>query len=136
MSLNGLGRKIRQHGVTALQLTTPLFHLMVDENLEAFRGVRSIVSGGEAFSLDHVRRALDGLPGTRLSICYGPTENSVITTVYRPASSTELDDHNSVPLGYPIANTDVYVLDEHLQPVSVGVTGELYTGGDGLRTAT
>jgi aspartate racemase len=132
VTLNGLGRKIRQYGVTALQLTTPLFHLMVDENLEAFRGVRSIVSGGEAFSLDHVRRALDGLPGTRLSICYGPTENSVITTAYRPASSADLQRHTSVPLGYPIANTDVYVLDEHLQPVPVGVTGELYTGGDGL----
>jgi amino acid adenylation domain-containing protein len=132
VSLSGLGRKIRQYGVTALQLTTPMFHLMVDENLEAFRGVRSIVTGGEAFSVDHVRRALDGLPDTRLSICYGPTENSVITTVYRPASSAELDGHTSVPLGHPIANTDVYVLDEHLQPVPVGVTGELYTGGDGL----
>ncbi len=113
-----------------------MFHLMVDENLEAFRGLRSIVTGGEAFSLDHVRRALDGLPGTRLSICYGPTENSVITTAYRPATSADLEGHASVPLGYPIANTDVYVLDEHLQPVPVGVTGELYTGGDGLGAAT
>jgi amino acid adenylation domain-containing protein len=132
VSLGGLGKKIRQYGVTALQLTTPMFHLMVDENLEAFRGLRAIVTGGEAFSLDHVRRALDGLPDTRISICYGPTENSVITTAFRPTSSADLQGHTSVPLGYPIANTEVYVLDANLQPVPVGVTGEVYTGGDGL----
>lgn len=132
VSLGGLGKKIRQYGVTALQLTTPMFHLMVDENLEAFRGLRAIVTGGEAFSLDHVRRALEGLPDTRISICYGPTENSVITTAFRPTSSADLQGHTSVPLGYPIANTEVYVLDANLQPVPVGVTGEVYTGGDGL----
>jgi amino acid adenylation domain-containing protein len=132
VSLGGLGKKIRQYGVTTLQLTTPMFHLMVDENLEAFRGLRSIVTGGEAFSLDHVKRALDGLPATRISFCYGPTENTVITTAYRPTRSADLQSHASVPLGRPIVNTEVYVLDEHLQPVPVGVTGELYTGGDGL----
>jgi amino acid adenylation domain-containing protein len=132
VSLGGLGKKIRQYGVTALQLTTPMFHAMVDENLEAFRGVRSVVTGGEAFSVDHVRRALEGLPDTRFSICYGPTENSVITTAFRPAGPADLEGCTSVPLGYPIANTEVYVLDEHLQPVPVGVTGELYAGGDGL----
>ena len=132
VSLGGLGKKIRQYGVTTLQLTTPMFHLMVDENLEAFRGLRAIVTGGEAFSVDHVRRALDDLPATRISFCYGPTENTVITTAYRPTRSADLQSHASVPLGRPIVNTEVYVLDEHLQPVPVGVTGELYTGGAGL----
>jgi amino acid adenylation domain-containing protein len=132
VTLGALGKCIRQLGVTALQLTTPMFHLMVDENPEALAGVRSLVSGGEAFSPDHVRRALESLPNTRLSLCYGPTENTTITTAYRPASAQDLLPHATVPLGYPIANSQVYVLDQHLQPVPIGVTGEIYAGGDGV----
>jgi len=132
VSLTGLGRAIRRHGVTLLQLATPLLHAMIDENLDDLQPLKAVVSGGEAFSLPHIRRALETLPATRLSLCYGPTENTVITTCFRPQSSAELAEGSCVPLGQPLSQTDVYVLDDRQQPVARGQMGELYCGGASL----
>src|SRR5205823_4531082 len=69
------------------------------------------------------------LPQTALFNEYGPTEGTVWSTVYDCRS---LDARSQVPIGRPIPNIQVYVLDARLQPVPVGVPGELYIGGDGL----
>jgi non-ribosomal peptide synthetase component F len=61
---------------------------------------------------------------------YGPTENTTFTTTHRVESVAEATA--TVPIGRPIANTRVYLLDGHLQPVPIGVIGELYASGDGL----
>src|SRR5206468_477186 len=61
---------------------------------------------------------------------YGPTENTTFTCCYRLGPSWPTD--KPVPIGRPISNTTVYVLDKYLRPVPIGVPGELYTGGDGL----
>ncbi|HEV2844972.1 MAG TPA: amino acid adenylation domain-containing protein, partial [Thermoanaerobaculia bacterium] len=130
LSLAELGRLIRRHGVTSLWLTAGLFHQMVEEGLADLRDVRLILSGADVLSPAHVRRALAALSGCDVVNCYGPTENSCMTTFHRV--SPEGPPVASVPIGKPIANTTVYILDRELRPVPVGVPGELCTGGDGL----
>jgi amino acid adenylation domain-containing protein/FkbH-like protein len=129
-SLGELGQFIRQHGITTLWLTSGLFHQMVDEQIENLRGVRQLLAGGDVLSVAHVQKALQHLPACRLINGYGPTENTTFTCCHRVPAA--LGDVRSVPIGRPIANTRVYVLDEELQPVPVGVSGELYAAGDGL----
>ncbi len=128
-SLEEVGREIERLGVTCLWLTAGLFHLMVDGHLASLRGLRHLLAGGDVLSVPHVRRALAGLPGCQLINGYGPTENTTFTCCHTIAAESLGE---SVPLGRPIANTVVYVLDRALQPVPPEVPGELYAGGDGL----
>ena len=125
-----LGAVIAGRGVTRLWLTAGLFHRMVDDQLAALAGVRQILAGGDVVSAPHVDRVLRELPGTRMTACYGPTENTLFTTTCQLAGPADLPD--TVPLGTPISDTRVYVLDRSLLPVPAGVVGELYAAGDGL----
>ncbi|HSK78975.1 MAG TPA: amino acid adenylation domain-containing protein, partial [Thermoanaerobaculia bacterium] len=130
LSPGELGDLLGRHGVTTLWLTAGLFHQMVEENLPGLAGVRQLLAGGDVLSVPHVRRVLEELPGTLLINGYGPTENTTFTCCHPVTGPESLEP--SVPLGHPIANTWVYVLDRHLQPVPAGVAGELFAGGDGL----
>ncbi|PZW32709.1 amino acid adenylation domain-containing protein [Thermosporothrix hazakensis] len=124
-----LRSSIARYGVTITFFTSALFNLIVDEDPTAFRGMQQVVCGGEALSNVHVRRALEVLsPETRIINGYGPTETTTFACCH-PIHPSEIDD---IPIGRPIGNTYVYVLDRQLQPVPVGVPGELYIGGDGL----
>ncbi|MEA2691734.1 MAG: hypothetical protein QOJ16_1121, partial [Acidobacteriota bacterium] len=130
LSLSAIGDAIDRHGITSLFLTTGLFHLMVDHQLERLRPVGCLLAGGDVLSPQRVERVLAELPDTRMVVCYGPTENTTFTScqeLLRPG-----DAGTSVPLGQPIANTRVYVLDRGGQPVPAGIPGELYAGGEGL----
>lgn len=129
-SLTDLGAVIEQSGITTLWLTAGLFHQMVEEQLDRLRNVRQLLAGGDVLSVPHVTRALEQLPRTQLINGYGPTENTTFTCCHR-VTAPPLPGR-SVPIGRPIANTQVYVLDQEMQPVPMGVPGELYTGGDGL----
>src|SRR5690606_16524531 len=130
-SLQQLGRVLRERGITTLWLTAALFHQMVDSELESLRGVRQVLAGGEALSVAHVRRMLQALePGHRLINGYGPTENTTFTCCHVMTADSRIGE--TVPIGRPISNTRVYVLDERMRAVPVGVYGELYVGGDGL----
>ncbi len=129
-TLEELGAVIRGGGVTTAWLTAGLFHLAVDERVEALRGVRQLLAGGDVLSARHVRRALEELEGCEVINGYGPTENTTFTCCYRVSEAGALGE--GVPIGRPISNTRVYLLDSGMRPVPVGVAGELYTGGDGL----
>src|SRR5206468_8130580 len=129
-SLTELGEIIRKHRVTTLWLTSGLFNQMVEEQLDALRGVRQLLAGGDVLSVPHVRKALERLPDCALINGYGPTENTTFTCCHRISRAD--CERPSIPIGRPSANTQVYVLDEQLQPVPVGVPGELCIGGDGL----
>jgi len=129
-SLAAIGATIRGYGVTTLWLTAGLFHLMVDEHLAALRPLRQLLAGGDVLSVSHVQRFLRAAPACRLINGYGPTENTTFTCCHALAPDAPLGP--SVPIGRPLANTQVYVLDPWLQPVPIGVPGELYTGGDGV----
>ncbi len=129
-SLTELGAFIQRHKITTLWLTAGLFHAMVEEQIEALKGVRELLAGGDVLSVAHVRKVLEQVPSCRLVNGYGPTENTTFTCCHTLTRLAPED--RSVPIGRPIANTRVYVLDDHQQPVPVGIPGELYAGGDGL----
>jgi amino acid adenylation domain-containing protein len=130
LSMEELGRVIRTHGVNTAWLTTALFQQMVNEQLDSLRGVRQLLTGGDVASAAHVRRVLDEIDGITLVNAYGPTENTTFTTCHTLVRGEDL--RGGVPIGRPIGSTSVYLLDEAMRPVPVGVAGELYTGGDGL----
>ncbi len=130
-SVEELGASVREHGVTTMWLTAALFNLVIDDAAEALSGVRQLLAGGEALSVAHVRRALERLPGTVLINGYGPTEGTTFTCCYRIPHQLP-DGIASIPIGRPIANTEVYVLDQRGEPAPSGVPGELYIGGDGV----
>jgi acyl-coenzyme A synthetase/AMP-(fatty) acid ligase/acyl carrier protein len=129
-SLAELGAALERYEVTSLWLTAGLFHQMVEEQWESLRGLRQLLAGGEVLSPAHVQQAVQRLEGCQLINGYGPTENTTFTCCWPvPPAGVE---SGSVPIGGPIANTQVYVLDGQRQPVPIGVPGELYIGGDGL----
>jgi amino acid adenylation domain-containing protein len=128
-SLDDFGAFVREHSITTLWMTAGFFHLMVDHRVEDFRGVRQLLAGGDILSVSHVRRAKAALPACHLINGYGPTENTTFTCCYTIPDGPH---EGSIPIGRPIANTTVYVLDANRQPVPAGIPGELYTGGAGL----
>ena len=129
-SLGELGKAIKRYKVTTLWLTAGLFHLMVDNHLDDLRGVRQLLAGGDVLSVPHVQRVLAELSGCRLINGYGPTEDTTFTCCYTITDPASLN--GSVPIGRPISNTRVYILDGCMNPVPIGVQGELYIGGDGV----
>ncbi|MBV9111152.1 MAG: amino acid adenylation domain-containing protein, partial [Gemmatimonadetes bacterium] len=128
-SLEELGRAIVHHGVTTMWLTAGLFQAMVEERAGDLRGVRQLLAGGDVLPVEAVRRLRERAPGCRVINGYGPTENTTFTCCYPvpPGWSGA-----SVPIGFPVSNTRVYVLDEALRPVPVGIAGELYAAGHGV----
>jgi amino acid adenylation domain-containing protein len=129
-SIEHFGALLAREHVDTLWLTAALFNVVVDEGWQHLHGVRQLITGGEALSPVHVARARTRAPHVRLVNGYGPTEATTF------AACHDITAHGagsgSVPIGRPIANTQLYVLDAHRQPVPIGVTGELYIGGTGL----
>ena len=125
-----IGAAIRQHGITTLWLTAALFHLMVMDHLEALKPLRQLLAGGDVLSVSHVRTLLTAQPALRLINGYGPTENTTFTCCHTIRLSDL--DRGTVPIGRPIANTRIYLLDEAQRPVPIGLPGELCAAGDGL----
>ena len=130
-SPNELADVLHHYQISTLWLTASLFNTVIDEAPEALSGVRQLLIGGEALSASHVRRAVTLLPYTQIINGYGPTESTTFTCCY-PIPARLDESINSIPIGRPIANTEIYLLDSHLSPVPIGVRGELYIGGDGL----
>ncbi|MDM8560650.1 amino acid adenylation domain-containing protein [Candidatus Parabeggiatoa sp. HSG14] len=129
-SLEELGRVIGQYQITTLWLTAGLFHLMVDERLKELKPVRQLLAGGDVLSISHVRKVLRELKDCQLINGYGPTENTTFTCCFPITDESQLE--HSVPIGRPIANTQIYILDAFGQPVPIGIPGELHIGGAGL----
>jgi amino acid adenylation domain-containing protein len=130
-TIEKLGKALERYRVSTLFLTTALFNLVVDEAPQILRSVRQLLSGGEAVSPTHVREALQRLPDTQLIHCYGPTESATFTSSY-PIPNPSEENKFSIPIGRPITNTRLYILDRHLNPAPLGVAGELCIAGDGL----
>ncbi|HEU4871498.1 MAG TPA: amino acid adenylation domain-containing protein, partial [Pyrinomonadaceae bacterium] len=130
LSSSEIGRLVRRHGVTTMFLTTALFNSVVDEDVTQLRGVQQLLVGGEALSVKHMRWAQEELGEITIGNVYGPTEATTFTSYERMGVVAE--GVSTIPIGKPIGNTTVYVLDKRMQPVAPGVRGELYIGGPGL----
>lgn len=129
-SLEELGVVIQRENVSVLWLTSGWFNQMVDAQLASLRGLRCLLAGGEALSVAQVVKAVRELRSCQLINGYGPTEGTTFTCCYPVPSSWT--GRASVPIGRPIANTRVYILDAWQNPVAEGSVGELYIGGDGV----
>ncbi len=132
LDVNMLKSVLIENRITLFLATTALFNTMIDLDLEinALHKVRKILFGGERLSVPHIKKAIKILEPDRLINCYGPTESTVIATTY---SITSVDKRvESLPIGKPIANTQIYILDQEKQLTPIGVVGELYIAGEGL----
>ena len=126
-----LGVVLKKHQINTLWLTAALFNTVIDQEPQALAEVKQLLIGGEALSVPHVKTGLALLPHTQIINGYGPTESTTFTCCHKIPGA--LDDRlSSIPIGRPIANTQVYILDPHLNIVPTGVVGEIYIGGDGL----
>ncbi|ROP42186.1 non-ribosomal peptide synthetase [Saccharothrix texasensis] len=129
LDLDRLGATIERHGVTSFFITTAMFNAMVDHVPGSLGSVRKVIFGGEIASPVHVKRAFDLLGPGRIGHAYGPTETTVFATVHTLDS---LDQDDAVPIGRAVGDTSLWVLDERLRPVPIGVSGELHIGGGGV----
>ncbi|MGB5976897.1 MAG: amino acid adenylation domain-containing protein [Cyclobacteriaceae bacterium] len=129
-SVESIKSKIEANNVNLLFITTALFNVIVDTDISTFKPLRKLLFGGELVSMDHVDRALNYLGSGVMLHMYGPTEATVYATSY-PIDSVSAQDL-TVPIGSPLSNNTVYILDDNLQLLPQGVIGEICIGGDGL----
>ncbi|GAA3086107.1 AMP-binding protein [Streptomyces roseofulvus] len=125
-------RTVVDQGVNSLWLTSSLFNVLSEEDLDAFSRLRLLLVGGERVSPAHVRQVVRAFPGLRIVNGYGPAESTIFTTthVIRPCDVDE--DATEIPIGVPVPRTGVRLIDEAGAVVAPGETGEIAVSGDGL----
>jgi amino acid adenylation domain-containing protein/FkbM family methyltransferase len=122
-------RLIAEQQITTLHFVPSMLRVFLEEpEVARCRSLVRVICSGEALSPDVLERFFARLDA-QLHNLYGPTEAAIDVTAWACARE---DAHRSVPIGRPIANSSIYLLDRSLQPVPIGVPGELYIGGDGL----
>ncbi|MCG1018059.1 non-ribosomal peptide synthetase, partial [Mycetohabitans sp. B4] len=121
---------LREQRISILWLTVGLFNQLFIELGPVFPQLKALIVGGDALDASVVAQVLKGTPPQQLINGYGPTESTTFTTTYRINAIRE--DIVSIPIGRPIANTRIYLLDRYGQPVPLGTVGELYIGGAGV----
>ncbi|WP_434049273.1 amino acid adenylation domain-containing protein [Marinobacter salarius] len=123
---------ILERDVSTLWLTASLFNTFIAEYPDYLKPVKQLLTGGEALSVPHVRKALEHLPSTALFNGYGPTENTTFTTVF-PIPRPLPEDIKRIPIGFPIPGTQCALVDSELNILEgPDQTGELIAFGDGL----
>ena len=123
-----LMKEMERCGATVMQATPATWRMLLDAGWQRKPDLK-ILCGGEALPADLADQLLQR--GSELWNLYGPTETTIWSTLYRVEKPGHADA-TAIPIGKPIANTQVHILDAHLQPVPIGVIGDLYIGGDGL----
>ncbi|HEX5425713.1 MAG TPA: amino acid adenylation domain-containing protein [Candidatus Acidoferrales bacterium] len=118
------GKLLREKSVTIAQGAPTSWRLLVDSGWEGQANLK-ILCGGEAFPRDLANELVSRVPV--VWNMYGPTETTIWSTIHRVTAGTQ-----SVPIGRPIHNTQIYILDSNLRPVPPGELGEIFIGGDGL----
>src|SRR5690606_11684795 len=119
---------IRRHGVTHFQCTPSMADMLTiaPDSAAALATIQALMIGGEALPVALARK-LVGLIQKDVLNMYGPTETTIWSSTYRVEQVEQ-----SVPIGKPIANTTMYILEGDMQPVPIGLPGELYIGGEGV----
>lgn len=130
-SLEEIEQKIKQNNVSIIWLTSALLNLIVDKKITILKSIKKLLAGGDILSTHHINKVRNYLPNCQIINGYGPTENTTFTCCYTLDKDKNID-YNVIPIGKPINNTQIFILDINLQPLPVGITGELHIGGDGL----
>lgn len=120
--------EIARHQVTHLQCTPSLAQALITspEGVDALKSLKTLLLGGEALPVPLARELRSLMTGEFVNM-YGPTETTIWSTTHRIEGIGDV-----MPIGRPIANTQVYILDRNLQPVPIGTSGELFIGGEGV----
>ena len=123
-------RVLREQGITALFLTTSLFHRYAEPVGQALAGLRHLLVGGDVMDPRILRRFLADHRPEHFVHVYGPTETTTFALAHELTDLAA--DAVRVPIGRPIAGTTVHILDRWMRPQPIGVVGELYIGGQGV----
>ena len=123
-----MAETLPRHSVNTLFLTNAVFNLLVDLLPEALAGVEQLLVGGEVMSMVHLRKYRRMFPGHTLRHVYGPSECTVFSTAWEVPPLIP-ENAASIPIGRPVGDRKVYILDANLRRVPVGVPGELCVGG-------
>jgi natural product biosynthesis luciferase-like monooxygenase protein len=125
---NALVHQLRVHGVTHMQCTPSYAQLLAldPETMQAMSNLDVLLIGGETFPPALAQTLGEHVRGRVLNM-YGPTETTIWSTAHPVENTTE-----GVPIGRPLANNRIYVLNRHMQPTPIGIPGEIYIGGDGV----
>ncbi len=127
--INQLGNIIKKEEISVLFVTTALFNSLVDYGIDYLVGLKKLLFGGERVSFKHVKKAFQTLGKDKIIHVYGPTETTVYATYY-PVDNID-DSLGTIPIGKPLSNKSVYVLDKELNLLPIDVSGELCISGDG-----
>ena len=119
---------LRKHQITRMWLTAGLFNRVTDEDIDILGGLQTVLLGGERLSMTHVNRVRERFPDLELINGYGPTENTTFSTCFKIERSYPGD----IPIGKPVSNSTIMILNESNRLAAIGVPGELCCGGDGL----
>jgi amino acid adenylation domain-containing protein len=130
LSPQQLARQLRSSRIDVLFLTTAVFEQVVVVAPQAFATLKYLLFGGEVAELKRVQQVLEHGCPEQLVHVYGPTESTTFAAYYRVQEVEE--QATSLPIGRPVANTQIYLLDAQQKPVPLGVVGEIYIGGAGL----
>jgi len=123
-----LKQTVQKYCITIMWMTSPLFNQMLELDIDIFRGVKTLLVGGDVLSPFHINQLRRKFPGLTIINGYGPTENTTFSTTYRIGQEFE----KNIPIGTPIANSSSYILRNHSHLAAIGTPGELMVGGDGL----
>jgi amino acid adenylation domain-containing protein len=125
-----LAEKLKRLNISVIAMPTGLFHRQAELLPESFSTLRAVIAGGEAMSAELMRRVMKASPETEFFNGYGPTENTTFTTVHKICHQDLKKE--SLPIGRPVPQTIVRVLDKNNQRVPIGIWGEIVTGGEGI----
>ena len=123
-----LKERIIKSKITVIWMTSPLFNQVADADIETFSGLSNLLVGGDVLSPPHIYRVRKRFPGLNIINGYGPTEN----TTFSATHLIEREYKGRIPIGRPIANSTVYIVDTGFCLVPPGAVGEVVVGGEGV----
>ncbi|PHO01035.1 hypothetical protein CSC82_25700, partial [Rhodobacteraceae bacterium 4F10] len=113
--------------VNIMWFTSGWFNQLVDDHIDVFEGLSTVLVGGEKLSPEHIKKVRSKFKRLKIINGYGPTENTTFSLTY---SVTDVKEN--IPIGYPVSNSTAYILDVSGKLLPIGCIGEIYLGGDGL----
>jgi len=128
LDANRLGDALIRFNINTLWLSAPLFDQLTAHNSDIYSGLSYLLVGGDVLTPRYINLTRRKNKKLKIINCYGPTENSTFSTTF----SIEKEYHSSIPVGSPINNSTVYIVDRYDNLLPVGVPGELLVGGDGV----
>lgn len=122
-----LSEEITKQNVDVMWFTAGWLNELVDTNIGVFKGLKTVLAGGDKLSVTHISKLRNTYPNLEIINGYGPTENTTFSVTYNIKEVT-----GDIPIGFPISNSTVSIIDDFGNLVPVGVKGEICLGGDGL----